>query len=83
MCTSCETAAAQAVPTTGEGREFVVAGMSCQPCSTKVATAVRAVPGVTDVRVELSERRVTVAGTAEESQIHAAIVGAGYTITNP
>ena len=83
MCTSCDTSSAQAAPTTGEGREFVVAGMSCQPCATKVDTAVRAVAGVTDVRVDLPTGRITVAGNADENQIRAAVTGAGYTITNP
>jgi copper chaperone CopZ len=49
----------------------------------KVATAVRTVAGVTDVRVDLSSGRITVAGTATGNQIHAAVTDAGYTITNP
>lgn len=83
MCTSCDTNSTQAAPTTGEGREFMVAGMSCQPCATKVDTAVRAVPGVTDVRVDLPTGRITVLGTADENQIRAAVTDAGYRITDP
>ena len=83
MCTRCDTDSTKAVPTTGGGREFVVAGMSCQPCAAKVDTAVRAVAGVTDVRVDLPNGRITVLGTVDENQILAAVTDAGYRITNP
>ncbi|MEH1017698.1 heavy metal-associated domain-containing protein [Micromonospora sp. CPCC 206060] len=82
MCTTCDTDA-QTLPTTDEGREFVVAGMSCQPCATKVGAAVRAVPGVTDVRVDLAAARITVLGSADENRIRAAVTDAGYRITDP
>jgi copper chaperone CopZ len=83
MCTRCDTSTAKAAPTTGEGREFVVAGMSCQPCATKVDTAVRAVAGVTDVQVNLPTGGITVVGSADENQIRAAVTNAGYPVTNP
>ena len=66
-----------------EGRDYLVAGMNCQPCATKVSTALAAVPGVTGTHVDLAAGRVTVAGTASEAAVHAAVTGAGYTITNP
>ncbi|MBO4205566.1 heavy-metal-associated domain-containing protein [Micromonospora echinofusca] len=83
MCVSCDTNSTRATPTTGEDRVFVVAGMSCQPCATRVDTAVRAVPGVTDVEVDLPTGRITVLGTADENQIRTAVTDAGYRITDP
>ncbi|WP_405098479.1 heavy-metal-associated domain-containing protein [Micromonospora sp. NBC_01412] len=83
MCASCETGSAQTASAASESRQFSVAGMSCQPCATKVDTAVRAVAGVTDVRVDLSAGRITVAGNADENQIRAAVTDAGYRITTP
>jgi copper chaperone len=74
-----QTTASQAV----EGRDYLVGGMSCQPCAAKVSAAVRAVPGVTDMYVDLAAGRITVAGTATDAAIHAAVTDAGYTITNP
>ena len=82
MCTCCASGSAPSAPTTGEGREFVVEGMSCQSCATTVDAAVRAVPGVTDVRVDLPAGRIAVLGEADEKPIRAAVTEAGYRITN-
>jgi len=80
MC-SCETTADTGGTPVADGRSYLVAGMSCQPCATKVRTAVMAVPGVTQVSVDLAAGRITVAGTAVDSAIHAAVTDAGYTVS--
>ncbi|GAB3144064.1 hypothetical protein GCM10027290_21620 [Micromonospora sonneratiae] len=79
-CASNETQTVETPAT--EGRDYLVSGMTCQPCATRVSTAVRAVSGVTDVTVDLTAGRITVAGTASDADVHAAVVGAGYQITN-
>ena len=79
-----QTASTESVETpASEGRDYLVAGMNCQPCATKVGAALAVVPGVTGTHVDLAAGRVTVAGTASEAAVHAAVTGAGYTITNP
>ncbi|MBB5960101.1 copper chaperone CopZ [Saccharothrix tamanrassetensis] len=81
MC-SCS---ADTGPATGKslaGRDFLVAGMTCGSCAAKVTTAVREVPGVTDVEIDLATGRLTVAGTAGDTDITAAVTGAGYS-TSP
>ncbi|MGW0431509.1 heavy-metal-associated domain-containing protein [Micromonospora sp. NPDC003197] len=65
-----------------DGRDYLVAGMTCQPCATRVSTAVTAVPGVTGVTVDLAAGRITVEGTASDAEIQAAVTDAGYQITN-
>ena len=53
-------------------------GMSCAACSAHVEKAVRAVPGVTTVMVNLLTNSMTVEGSASESDIVSAVVRAGY-----
>ena len=86
MCNSCDNATGAPRGTAevgGDEREFSVAGMSCQPCANKVESAVRAVPGITQVRVDLSPGRVAVVGNAGDDAVRAAIRDAGYTVTGP
>lgn len=83
MC-DCESDTTTAARTAAiEGRDFIVAGMSCQPCAAKVDAAVRAVPGVSAVHVDLAAGRITVSGSASDAAVHAAVTDAGYAITNP
>jgi copper chaperone CopZ len=56
--------------------------MSCQPCATRVTTAVQQVPGVGQVTVDLAAGRLTVTGAASDPAIHTAVTGAGYQISN-
>lgn len=77
MCTCCQTSES-ATPAVVDGREFSVAGMTCQSCATKVTDAVSGVPGVTGVSVDLRAGRVTVGGLASTSAIAAAVGAAGY-----
>ncbi len=61
--------------------EVRVDGMSCQHCVTAVTGAVRSVPGVEDVVVDLDTGLVAVrgrAGEARREQMAEAIRAAGY-----
>ncbi|KAB2352768.1 heavy-metal-associated domain-containing protein [Actinomadura rudentiformis] len=60
---------------------YLVAGMTCQACATKVTNAVSQVDGVTGVDVDLANGRLTVSGSATDTDIHRAVEGAGYQIS--
>ncbi|MEV6524522.1 heavy metal-associated domain-containing protein [Longispora sp. NPDC051575] len=79
MCAS-EPTTAQIESCAVVGQTFTVAGMSCQPCATRVTTAVEAVDGVTGATVDLAARLLTVSGTATTAEIHAAVTHAGYQV---
>ena len=58
---------------------FVVPGMSCGHCVAAVTEEVAALPGVTDIAIDLDTKAVVVHGAAlDDSAIRAAIVEAGY-----
>jgi len=61
---------------------WTVQGMTCQHCVTAVTEEVSAIPGVTDVQVELGTGIVTVTADADPSTeaVAAAIDEAGYTL---
>jgi copper chaperone CopZ len=81
MC-SCQTnAGTVTVEKPLEGVDFLVEGMTCQSCVSKVTNTVRGVPGVADVEVDLDTGRLTVAGEADVAVITAAVTGAGYSIS--
>ena len=60
--------------------ELAVQGMTCASCVGRVEKALRAVPGVTDVTVNLATERATVDASAgiTDSALVAAIARAGY-----
>ena len=62
--------------------EYVVSGMHCQHCVTSVTEEVSAIPGVTDVRVDLDTGELVVTSDTDLffSDIEAAIDEAGYTV---
>jgi copper chaperone len=57
-----------------------VSGMTCGHCVAAVSKAVRAVPSVSDVKVDLETGKVTVLGNPDEQAIRAAIVEEGYEV---
>ncbi|MGE3717987.1 MAG: heavy metal translocating P-type ATPase, partial [Bauldia sp.] len=62
--------------------EFDVEGMHCASCVSAVERALKAVPGVTDVAVNLATNRATVTrltGQAPDELLAAAIAAEGYT----
>ncbi|MCB9413382.1 MAG: heavy-metal-associated domain-containing protein [Actinobacteria bacterium] len=60
---------------------YTVTGMTCQHCVNAVSSEVGAVPGVTEVAVDLTAGEVTVVGTdLDDAAIRAAIDEAGYEV---
>ncbi len=64
-------------------KRYNVTGMSCAACSARVEKAVSAVDGVTECSVNLLTNSMNVEGTAEETEIIAAVVAAGYGVSVP
>lgn len=62
----------------GTLRRFAVRGMTCASCVAHVERAVRALPGVARVSVNLPLERAEVTGAADADAIVAAIAGEGY-----
>lgn len=60
--------------------ELSIKGMTCSGCTDAVGRALRRVPGVTDVAVELDSGRARVSGTAAQKDLAAAIENAGFDI---
>ncbi|MFG3260135.1 heavy-metal-associated domain-containing protein [Streptomyces sp. NPDC048172] len=62
---------------------YQVSGMTCGHCVSTISRALGALPGVTDVEVDLTTGKVTVAAESEpdEKAVAAAIDDAGYELT--
>jgi copper chaperone len=60
---------------------YTVSGMSCGHCAQSVTEELAAVPGVTEVSVDVERGRVTVKSTEAlaEDTVRAAVEEAGYT----
>ena len=58
--------------------QYIVTGMSCAACQTRVEKAVSCVPGVTSVSVSLLTNSMGVEGTAAPEDIIRAVENAGY-----
>jgi copper chaperone len=73
-------AAATAADPGGTTSTYGVVGMSCGHCVAAVTEALTAVPGVTDVTIDLAAKRATVtsAGPLDVAVVRDAIEGAGY-----
>jgi copper chaperone len=62
-------------------RVYQVTGMTCEHCRAAVAEEVAAVPGVTDVAVDLAAGRLTVRGEGiDDGLVAAAVDEAGYEV---
>lgn len=59
---------------------YSVSGMTCQHCVDAVTTEVSALPGVSDVAVDLDSGTLTVTGEATAEQVAEAVDEAGYTL---
>jgi len=57
---------------------YRIEGMSCDHCETAVSEQVEKVPGVAQVRVDLTRAEVTVHGQFDDSAVRAAVDAAGY-----
>jgi len=58
--------------------QLKVSGMTCGHCVAAVTRAVKAVPSVRDVAVDLASGKVTVQGEPDEQAVRAAITEEGY-----
>ncbi len=61
-------------------RRFEVEGMDCPSCALKIETALKRLPGVGEVGVNVGAGTVTVHGPAEASAVAAAIAKLGYRV---
>jgi copper chaperone len=61
---------------------LTVGGMTCAHCVQAVDAAVRDVPGVTDVQVDLADGTVRVEGQPDPAVLRAAIAGEGYEVAD-
>ncbi|PWV50963.1 MULTISPECIES: heavy-metal-associated domain-containing protein [Nocardiopsis] len=63
---------------------YTVEGMSCGHCVNSVTEEVSGVSGVTDVKVDLESRKVTVTGESQidDAAVRAAIDEAGYEVAS-
>ena len=60
---------------------YSVVGMTCDHCARSVSAEVAALPGVTDVQVDLPSGRVTVTSDGlGTDQVRGAVEEAGYTL---
>ena len=57
-----------------------VTGMSCGGCASSVTQAIKAVAPGAEVKVDLKSGEVAVTGTAQKSDVVAAIEDAGYDV---
>jgi len=58
--------------------ELTVSGMTCGHCEKAVQGALKSVPGVQDVRVDLQGGTATVQGEADAQALIAAVTEEGY-----
>ncbi|MEX2961571.1 heavy metal translocating P-type ATPase [Microbulbifer sp. TYP-18] len=63
---------------TGQTLNFRLRGIRCASCVSKVEAALKSVPGIGEIRVNLADRSLSVAGQVSESQCIAAVRAAGY-----
>jgi copper chaperone CopZ len=65
-------------------KHYLVTGMSCEHCAASITEEVSQVPGVTNVDVDVAAGSVSVGGTElDDVRLRAAIVEAGYEVTEP
>jgi len=65
----------------GMTTELNISGMSCGHCVKAVETALKGVPGVQDVQIDLSGGKATVQGEADQTALIAAVTEEGYGAT--
>lgn len=58
--------------------ELTITGMTCGHCETAVRNALKAVPGVQDVKVDLKGGSAIVEGAADPQALVAAVTDEGY-----
>ncbi|MBD3346423.1 MAG: SO_0444 family Cu/Zn efflux transporter [Chitinivibrionales bacterium] len=63
------------------GMTFGIEGMTCNHCAAHVAEELRKVPGITEVDVDLHEKKARCVGTFNETLAEKAIADAGYSVS--
>ncbi len=69
-----------------ETKVFTVEGMSCEHCVRAVTAALKGVPGVADVKVDLAGKQATVTydpARAKPEALQKAVAEEGYTLHLP
>jgi copper chaperone len=59
---------------------LTIEGMTCMHCKMRIEKALKGVPGVTGVQVDLAEKQAVVAGSAEQADMAKAVAGAGFKV---
>ncbi|MBI5591258.1 MAG: heavy-metal-associated domain-containing protein [Deltaproteobacteria bacterium] len=59
-----------------------IEGMSCNHCKMSVEKALKGVPGVTDVQVDLAEKQAVVTGSADLAVMSKAVADAGFKVVD-
>lgn len=57
-----------------------IEGMSCGHCQMTVENALKAVPGVTEAKVNLAKKEAVVTGSASREELVKAVEAADYTV---
>ena len=59
-----------------------IEGMTCMHCKMTVEKALKRVPGVTGVQVDLGKKQAVVAGSPEEASVAKAVADAGFKVVD-
>jgi copper chaperone len=65
-----------------ETNVYDVPTISCEHCRSAIEKSVSAVPGVTEVSVDIDARQATVTGSSATAAVTAAIKEAGYEVAS-
>ncbi len=57
-----------------------IEGMTCMHCKMRVEKALKGVPGVTGVQVDLAKKEAVVTGPADQAVMARAVADAGYKV---
>lgn len=63
-------------------KEYIIKGMNCPHCQAAVTRSISAVPGVTDVEVDLSSGKAHVEGNHNADDVVAAVRNAGFDVSD-
>mgnify|MGYP000903228175 FL=1 len=59
---------------------FKVPDMSCNHCKMRIQKALQGLQGIDNMKINLSDKTVTVTGTASDGEIKKALQEAGYPV---
>ncbi len=59
-----------------------IEGMTCMHCKMRVEKAIKGVPGVTGVQVDLAKKEAVVTGPADQAVMAKAVADAGYKVVS-